>query len=439
MKIFNLPDLGEGLPDAEIVQWHVQIGDLVKLDQILVSVETAKAVVEVPSPIEGRIQHLFGKAGDLMHTGAPLVEFDLTDHNATIVKAENVGLGESMNVSMNGTMDESSAADRRNNAATAAGELEIGDTVIQEQSHIQKQRLASRVAQNNQHGINYSQTNLGNNTGIKTGNNTVATFSGSNQSIKATPAIRALAQQMQIDLAVISGSGPNGTITKQDLEQAANASEQAGAFEQLKGVRRAMAHSMAKSHAEVVPITVMDDAKLLHWPENEDITVRIIQAIIEAYQKEPDLNAWFDSKAMARRIIKELHLGIAMDTAEGLFVPVIHNAEKLNKVELRAELEKLKKKVQDRTIAPQDLRGATFTLSNVGVFAGRYANPVVIPPTVAILAVGKIRDEVVAVEGQIKICKVMPLALTFDHRAVTGGEATRFLASMMQSLSGTGS
>jgi 2-oxoisovalerate dehydrogenase E2 component (dihydrolipoyl transacylase) len=429
MKIFNLPDLGEGLPDAEIVQWHVQIGDSVKLDQILVSVETAKAVVEVPSPIEGRIKHLFGKAGDLMHTGAPLVEFDLTDHNTTIVTVENVGLVESI--------DESNSSDRRNNAATAAGELEIGDTVIQEQSLIQKQRLAGRVAQNNQHGFNYTQTNVGNNTGIKTGNN-VAAFSGPNQSIKATPAIRALAQQMQIDLGFVSGSGPNGTITKQDLEQAVAVSQQAGPFEQLKGVRRAMAQSMAKSHAEVVPITVMDDAKLLLWPENEDITVRIIQAIIEAYQKEPDLNAWFDAKAMARRIIKELHLGIAMDTAEGLFVPVIHNAEKLNKVELRAELEKLKKKVKDRTIAPQDLRGATFTLSNVGIFAGRYANPVVIPPTVAILAVGKIRDEVVALEGQIRICKVMPLALTFDHRAVTGGEATRFLASMMQSLSGIG-
>lgn len=392
MKIFNLPDLGEGLPDAEIVRWHVNVGDAVTLDQILVSVETAKAVVEVPSPIEGIIRTLFGKPGDLVHTGAPLVEFE-SEHDIH-------------NADLQSHHSENTNADRRNNAATAAGELEIGNTIIQDQAPVLKQTVAGKAA---------------------------------GASIRVTPAIRALAQQLQIDLATVSGTGPNGTITKQDLEQAAVTAQGLNAqavdgFEPLKGVRRAMANSMAKSHAEVVPITVMDDAKLLNWPESEDVTIRIIQAIVQGFQKEPDLNTWFDSKTISRRVMNEIHLGIAMDTEDGLFVPVLHHAEKYSKAELRIELDKLKKKVLDRSISPQDLRGATFTLSNVGVFAGRYANPVVIPPTVAILATGKIREEVVADKGEIRICKVLPLALTFDHRAVTGGEATRFLGAVMQSL-----
>lgn len=421
MNIFTLPDLGEGLPDAEIVNWHVEVGDFVKLDQILVSVETAKAVVEIPSPMEGLIQKLFGKAGDLVHTGAPLVEFDIS-----------TGDSRSGTSGHNSHVD----SDRRDNVATAAGELEIGDTVIQDQSHLHLQKQINNLQANKAHVATSFNTGIGSNIGTNIAN----VNSNIGTSIKATPAVRARAQELQIDLASVIGTGPNGTITKQDLEKATSALQatdtlqQSGSFEQLKGVRRAMAHSMAKSHAEVVPITIMDDAKLLNWPEKEDITVRIIQAIVAAYQIQPDLNAWFDSKAMARRVIKELNLGIAMDTEDGLFVPVIHNAEKLNKTELRAELEKLKKQVHDRTISPNDLRGATFTLSNVGIFSGRYANPVVLPPTVAILAAGKIREEVVAIKGEIRICKVLPLALTFDHRVVTGGEATRFMAAVMQSL-----
>lgn len=444
MKIFTLPDLGEGLPDAEIVRWHVQEGEMVKLDQILVSVETAKAVVEVPSPIEGSIQKLFAKAGDIVHTGAPLVEFVTSDNNHNQNTSIENNVGES-NTSAHNSNTQNAELDRRNNAATAAGQLEIGTTIIKEHAPLQKQT---------------SDKNAGSHTFNNIANGNMPNYAGnSNAAIKATPAIRAMAQQLQIDLATVTATGPNGAITKSDLEKAAasiSSSSASSSFTHssfnptsssslsseapledylpLKGVRRAMAHSMAKSHAEVVPITVMDDAKLLHWSANEDITVRIIQAIIQGIQKEPDINGWFDTKTLSRRLIKELHLGIAMDTADGLFVPVIHNADKLNRVELRTALDTLKKKVLDRSISPEDLRGATFTLSNVGVFAGRYANPVVIPPMLAILATGKIREEVVAVKGEMRICRVLPLALTFDHRVVTGGEATRFLAEMLESL-----
>lgn len=384
MKIFLLPDLGEGLPDAEISEWHVSVGEYITLDQRLVSMETAKAVVEIPSPFTGKIVKLYGKSGDIIKTGAPLIEF--------AVEGEEVAFHsdpDAANDLANGAA---------NNPATAAGEIQVGNTVIQEQAL----PLGSR------------QQGAG--------------------SVKATPAIRALAQQKKLDLATITPTGPGRTITRQDVEQAAALLEQAGSVELLKGTRRAMAQAMMLSQAEVVAVTVVEDAKLIDWPASADITVRIIQAITFACKKEPALNAWFDSKAMGRRLLKEIHLGIAMDAAEGLFVPVIKNLEALTGEQIREQIEVLKKQVNERSISPESLRGATFTLSNFGKFAGRYANPVVVPPMVAILGVGKLREEPVVVGTEIRIGKVLPLALTFDHRSVTGGEATRFLGAVVASL-----
>lgn len=370
MKIFKLPDLGEGLPDAEISEWHVQVGDEVKLDQSLVSMETAKAVVEVPSPVTGRVIKLFGKPGDIIQTGSPLVEFEHGEQEIVPEKEEDRG--------------------------TVAGRLETSNTVLQE-SHL---AIAGRTQ----------------------------------NSVKATPAIRALAQRLNVELGSVTPTGPNGTILTQDVEHAAHALQGAGPLELLKGTRRVMAQIMSQSHAEVVPVTVMDDAHLLHWSADFDITVRLIQAIVAACQQEPALNAWYDSKAVGRRLMPECNLGLAMDTTDGLFVPVIHKAEKYDAKGLRQRINALKSEVETRSILPENLRGATLTLSNFGKFAGRYASPVVVPPMVAILGVGRLREEVVAIKGEIKICSVLPLALTFDHRAVTGGEATRFLGIVIKSL-----
>jgi len=403
--IFKLPDLGEGLPDAEIAEWHVKVGDEIKMDQLLVSMETAKAVVEVPSPYEGRVVNLFGKPGDIINTGGNLIEFE-TDKNV-VEDAHSHAHSQSHSHanaqahsnahSHSEAQTQSHSQSLRNNAATAAGELEIGNTVLQEPT-------------------------------LTFGNRP-----GSN-AIKATPAIRALAQQMKVDLSTVTPTGPNGTIMRQDIEHAAALLQQAGPLELLKGVRRAMAQSMSQANAEIVPVTIMDDAVLIKWSKDEDITVRVVQAIAHACQVEPALNAWFDGKVLGRRLLKEVHLGIAVDSPEGLFVPVIRNANTLSGSEIRERLNTLKKNVLDRSMTPHDFHGATFTLSNFGIFAGRYANPVIVPPMVAILASGKIVEEVKAVEGKMQICRVMPLSLTFDHRAVTGGEASRFLGAVIEAL-----
>lgn len=380
MKIFNLPDLGEGLPDAEIREWYVKEGDEVKVDQPMVAMETAKAVVDVPAPQSGRIQKLYGKAGDVIITGAPLVEFE---------------------------SGEQTAAPAKEKSATVVGNIESSDTVLVESA-----------------------------TGIKP-------VSGGGI-IKAIPAVRALAKKLNVDLTSVKATGQGGQISMDDVERAANGHQAAkssvtptlppAGYEPVRGVRRAMAGIMAQSHSEVVPISLVDDADLYAWPEKTDITLRVVRAIAAACKAEPALNAWYDSKSNSRKLFNEVHLGLAIDSEEGLFVPVLKDAQMRSAQELRSTINRFKDEVRARTIPQDDLKGATIVLSNVGIFAGRYASPIIVPPTVAILATGKIREEVVAFEGKPAIHRILPLSLSIDHRVITGGEAARFLAVLIKDL-----
>ncbi len=366
MNIFNLPDLGEGLPDAEIHEWFVKEGDVVQTDQPLVSMETAKAVVDVPCPQSGTIAKLYGKPGDVLKTGEPLVAFAST---------------------------KSASADK----GTVVGNLEESD------EHFEDNFIIG---------------------------------SAQKPRIQATPAVKILAKKLGVDLSALKGSGDHGMITKHDVEAQANINTQPPTgFEPLKGVRRAMLNSMVHSHQEVVPVSIFDEADINAWKTGTDITIRLIRAIVHATKTEPALNAWFDTKHSARQCFEEVHLGLAMDNEEGLFVPVIHNAEKYSDVELRKVINEFKVSVSNRAVTADKLKGATITLSNFGKFSGRYASPIIVPPMVAILAVGKLHQAAVVTEsGAIEAHKVLPLSLSFDHRAVTGGEATRFLGAIITSL-----
>ena len=207
-----------------------------------------------------------------------------------------------------------------------------------------------------------------------------------------------------------------------------------GQPEQLKGVRRNMARVMADAHAQVVPTTLVDDADLHQWIGKQDITARLVRAIVAACKDVPALNAWFDGVAGTRTLHDHVDVGIAVDTPEGLFVPALRNADLLDPAQTRTAINRLRSQVEDRSIPAEDLKGYTISLSNFGVFAGRYATPIVVPPCVAIVAAGKSRHEMVPVVGGFEAHKVIPLSLTFDHRACTGGEAARFLKAMLDDL-----
>ncbi len=374
MSIFKLPDLGEGLQEAEIVEWYVKEGDEVKIDQPLVAVETAKAIVDIPSPYDGRIHKLYVSAGDIPQVGDPLVEFETsTRPDAETTSTEDQG--------------------------AVVGQIESGKGVLTEAPAAVGQAGAAGSA-----------------------------------SIKATPAVRALAQRMKVDLSVVTPSGPDGVVTATDVQRVARILEKAGPMEPLRGVRRAMAHIMTQAHAEVADVTICDDADIHAWPEGTDATMRLIRAIAVACKAEPALNAWYDSHAIGRRVRDTIDLGIAVDTKDGLFVPVMRNIVGRNPDDLRQALNQIIKDVKARTIPPEEMRGYTIILSNFGTLGGRYADPIVVPPTVAILGAGRMRDEVVAVDGQVAVHRILPLSLTVDHRCVTGGEATRFLMAAIRDL-----
>ena len=363
MREFHFPDLGEGLEEAEIISWHVTEGDHVVADQPLVSVETDKAVVEVPSPWSGRVVHLFGSPGDLVKVGTVLAEF-----------SESPG----------------------EDSGTVVGELEREDS---------EPRQIASMAEAAQAGA-----------------------------VQALPAVRALARKLEVDLKIVQATGPGGTIMRADVERAARSLSAAGPAEALRGMRRAMAQRMAAAHAEVVPAAVTEEADIHSWVPGEDVTTRLLRAIAAACQAEPGLNAWYHAAAGERRFAGRVDIGIAVDTEDGLIVPVLRNVGARDAHDLRAGLDRLRSDATARSIPLEELRGASITLSNFGMIGGRFANLIVVPPQVAIVGAGRISDRVVAHQGQPVVRRMVPLSLTFDHRVVTGGEAARFFVALKADL-----
>ncbi len=276
MTTFRLPDLGEGLQEAEIVAWHVAAGDHVAADQPLLSVETEKAVVEIPSPQSGRIVTLLCEPGEVVKIGAPLVDF---------------------------------ADAARADTGTVVGEIPAEGTA--EARPDVSAAPAARGAQ-----------------------------------VKAAPAIRALARKLGVDLAAVAPTGPGGSITAADVERAGTVLEQAGPLEPLRGVRRTMARRMARAHAEVAPTTVSDEADIEAWPETEDPTMRLVRAVCAGCAAEPALNVWYDSREEGRRLHSAVHIGVAMDTSDGLFVPVLRDAGRRGIDELPPEFAAMRQAVQ---------------------------------------------------------------------------------------------
>lgn len=368
MSTFNLPDLGEGLQDAEIVSWHVSVGDNVVTDQPLVSVETDKAVVEVPAPYSGRVDKLYGETGERIDVDTPLVDID---------------------------------EDERTDGGAVVGDISDDETAADALSA--EEEAANRTT---------------------TGK------------VKATPAVRAAARKMGVDITIVQGSGPKGAVTKKDVERAAKVLSEAAPAEAVRGVRRAMAEKMTRAHSEVVPASIHDEVDVDAWVTDPgaDIMVRLIRAVVAGCEASPALNAWFDGAKLERRLHDKVDLGIAVNTDEGLFVPTMHDVANRNTGDLRDGLERMKQDVIARAIPPKEMRGQTITLSNYGTIVGQHAEMVVVPPQVAIFGAGVISQKVIAMDGKPAVHHMMPVSLTFDHRAATGGEAGAFMKAAMVDL-----
>ena len=371
MTIFTLPDLGEGLQDAEIVAWHVSEGDHVVADQPLVAVETDKAVVEIPAPHSGTIARLIAAEGDIVEIGGALVDIGTG-------KPEDTG-------AIVGQLGETAEPAEPAEPAPAEPAAEPAEPAP-----------AARPRQ-------------------------AALAPGG-----ATPAVRRLAKEKGVDLSAVAGTGPGGVILTRDVEAAAPGIS----GEELRGVRRAMARAMTKSHAVVVPAAVTDRADVSAWSDAERPTPRLIYAMVTACGEEPALNAWFDGRR--RQLHDHVDLALAVDTPDGLFTPVLRGVNAAADIEAKVEL--ATRAVRDRSVTPEDMQRATITLSNFGSMGGEFAALVVSPPQVAILGAGRISEQCGVAAGRPAVRRMLPLSLTFDHRAVTGGEAARFLAAVRGSL-----
>lgn len=444
-KIFVLPDLGEGLPDAEIVEWMVKVGDVIRLDEPLVSMETAKAVVELPSPVSGKILKLAGGPGDVINTGTMLVEFEMDMSLPQRAEAQDTG--------------HQHGAGAHAHAETPVANSAIPPTVAVPTEEVPKSADAGTVvgAMQSSDAIRSEQT---------------LAIGG----VKAVPAVRALAKKLGVDLTRVAATGADSVVTMSDVKNASangSAKPQVAARTQpapmataslfgndappapairaasapavkadapldvdhpIRGVRRNMIRVMTEAHAQVVPTTLMDDADIHAWTAGEDITVRLIRALVVASQAVPALNSWFNGKEGTLRRHSRVDIGIAVDTDDGLFVPALRNCENMNAQDARKAINRIREQVKTRSIPPEELRDFTIVLSNFGVFAGKYATPVVTPPCVCIVGAGRLFHELVPVLGGVETHRIMPISLTFDHRACTGGEAARFLRALLDDL-----
>jgi len=392
VKEFRFPDVGEGITEGEVVRWLVKEGDEVKADETLAEIETDKAVVEMPSPYAGTVLKLHFKEKDLIKVGEVLVT-----------------IGE------------------KGEAVPEAGPAPAGIPAARPAAPVQAAAP------------------------VRAGE------------VLATPKVRALAKEQGIDIGTVPGTGPAGRITEEDVQAAKMKPAEKrpaikikakydlfGSLERipLRGVRRATAKKMRESLDKAAHVTHCDEAdagalaalREKMKPEAEAAGIKlsylpfIVKALIEALKLHPTLNATLDDEEQEIVVKKYYNIGIAVDVPDGLIVPVVKMADQKSVLDIAAEIQALAKAARERTLDLADIRGGTFSITNVGVFGGDFATPIINYPEAAILATMKIADRARVENGVVVVKKTLPLCLSFDHRIIDGAEAARFTRDLVRFL-----
>ena len=424
MYEFKLADLGEGMHEAEIVQWLINVGDTTKLDQTIAKVETDKAVVELPSPVAGRVSEIRVQGGQTAKVGEVLVIFETA------------------------TKGDGEAAPKNSENATVAAAPPSSPTHMPSPAESSSQSTSPVVVRSR---------------------------------VQAAPAVRKLAFELGIDLAQVTPSSSSGRVSLEDVRayaETATSGKQNGAApaasvgtlakeeqaapvpgekiekslaqvsptgederQPLTGLRKRVAEHMERSWRTIPHATAFDEVDsgaliaLRHAlkPIAEQRGVRLtympllIKLLIPLLKEFPIFNASLDEEKREIIYKRSYHIGIAADSPEGLLVPVMRNADRLTLVEVAAKLEKLIDGAHKRTLALPEVSGSTFTLNNVGSFGGGSGTPIINHPEVAILAVGRIQEKAIVRQGAVIVRPMMPLALSFDHRLIDGAMSGKFL------------
>jgi len=429
---FRLPDIGEGLTEAEIVRWLVSEGDSIDADQSIVEVETDKAVVEIPTPYGGVVLRLGGAEGETIAVGSVLV----------VVGEPGEGLAP----------EPVPEPEIPQPSEELAAPMPSAEALVSVESP--PPATAPIVGTLNEEAESLS-----------TPSDRVS--SGFGDQVKALPVVRKLARDQGIDLATVVGSGPGGRVTRQDVEAAIAAGSEPetpapvespvaevtpapsapapGSDERrpMSRMRRTIAANMARSWSEIPHVTTFDDVDATRLLEVRSaladrhgvkipVEALVVRALLPALSAFPEFNSTIDGDDL---VVHGSHdIGIAVDTPGGLMVAVIRDASSMGVLELAAEIQRLGEGARTRTLTPDEVMGQTFTVSNIGAVGGGHGTPIVPPGTTAILSVGRAKQKPIVYDDDLVIAPVMPLSLSYDHRVIDGAVGRRFMALLIENL-----
>ncbi|TWP52958.1 2-oxo acid dehydrogenase subunit E2 [Lentzea tibetensis] len=440
-KQFPLPDTAEGLTEAEILTWHVKPGDAVTVNQIIVEIETAKAAVELPCPWAGVVTELHASPGQTVEVGVPIITIDTDPGGAA---APEPAPAASVSGDLNGTP-----------SSGKIGEEMPGGRIATLVGYGPKSGAAKRRARKDSAPVAPAAAVAAPAAPVVAAPVAPEPVAAPGGYVPlAKPPVRKLAKDLGVDLRALTGSGPDGVITRQDVEQAVAAPAAAapsfvdnGTRERrvpIKGVRKATAQAMVDSaftapHVTeflTVDVTPMMElrARLKNAPEFRGVKLTPLafcaKAVVLAAKRTPDVNATWDAAAGEIVYKDYVHLGIAAATPRGLVVPKVRDADRMSLKELAGALDELASVAREGKTSPADMMNGTITITNVGVFGVDTGTPILNPGESAILALGAIRDMPWVVDGQIVVRKICQLALSFDHRVVDGQQGSQFLADV---------
>ena len=455
-KDFKLPDLGEGLTEGEILKWLVQPGDQVSLNQPIVEVETAKAAVEIPSPYAGVVTQLHHAEGETVDVGSPIITFD-TDPGGE-APAVDAGGGQSRVAASADMVPQIPAEPGLTGGPAPKANTEEKIEVLvgsgpKSSKLTRRPRKATSAAVGEMPPVpaRVSAAAVGAHAA-----DLATSAPGGEIRVLAKPPVRKLARDLGVDLTAIDGTGPNGTITRGDVEAAVDGAGRTGAAPRatvaaggeeripIKGVRKQMANAMVASAFSAPHVTIFHTvdvtpsmelvAKLRDQPDFEGIRVSplllVAKALLVAIRRQPLVNSAWDEAAQEIVVKHYVNLGIAAATPRGLIVPNIKNADALSLPELAAALNELAATARAGRTPPADMQQGTITITNVGVFGVDNGTPIINPGESAILCFGAVRDMPWVHKGELAIRKVTQLTLSFDHRIVDGQVGSQVIADV---------
>ena len=440
LAYFDLPDVGEGLTEAEIVTWKVKVGDMVSVNQIIVEIETAKSLVELPCPFAGTVAQLMAGEGDTVNVGSPIIAVTVSEATAAVAAATSMHDAVANNAVVTEALQTVSDV-----AASSVEEKPqpnlVGDGVSSAAPSRRRRAAAGVVATGAMQAVVSSAAPA----------TDLIAVVPSGDAVLAKPPIRKLAKDMNVDISKVKPTGLSGEVTREDVMAAVQVAsvfknqttpEPKSEREEripVKGVRKAIASAMVQSAFTAPHVSIFVDVDATRTMEyvkrlkasadfaGVKVTPLLImaKAMIWAVRRNPMVNStWTDTEIIVHNFV---NFGVAAATPRGLIVPNIKDADQMSMLELAMALEKLAATAREGKTTPQDMQNGTITITNIGVFGVDTGTPILNPGEVGIVALGSIRPKPWVVDNEILVRQVTTIGATFDHRVVDGDVASRFV------------